>query len=148
MKKILLIMFRRIFTEALQNSLYTNKPDFILLTEYDYKRAVETTLRQQPDVVIVEAKEGVIPLNEDPFDICTNIRRSLPKCAIMLMCPENSVRGRRRAVAAMQAGDIDDYVFYSTSMDYLISKLETLTDLGLGVSHRTRKKSAITLVAE
>ena len=135
MKKILLVMFRKVFAEALQDSLYTNKPEFVVRLEYDYKKAVEAALRQQPDVVLVEIKEGEIPPGENPYELCAGIRRALPKCRIMLMCPENSVRDRRRTIAAMQAGDIDDYVFYDTSMDYFISKLETLTDLGLGAGN-------------
>ena len=140
MKTILLVMFRRILAQSILDSIQINKPDFVMRTEYDYPKAVEAAVRQKPDVVLLEIKEGAPPHGEDPYEICTGIRKALPKCAIMLMCPESSVRDRRRTMAAMQAGDIDDYVFYDTSMDYFIAKLETLTDLGLGGGNHALKQ--------
>jgi hypothetical protein len=43
------------------------------------------------------------------------------------MCPENSSDGRHAAEEARRSGLIDDYVFYDASLDYLISKLDSMS---------------------
>ena len=133
-------MYRRILAQSLYDSLQVNKPELVVRLEHQYDQAVNAASRQQPDVVMVEIRENRVSPGEDPYEICSEIRKALPNCKIMLMCPEGSIRNRRRTIAAMQAGDIDDYVFYDTSIDYFISKLETLTDLGLGAVCDTTKE--------
>ena len=44
----------------------------------------------------------------------------------MLMCPEEQQETVRRAIQAKQQGEIDDFVFYDVSMDYLTASLQTL----------------------
>jgi hypothetical protein len=55
--------------------------------------------------------------------LCARIRRKAPRCKLMLMCPESDEEGVARVVEAKRCGQIDDFVFYDSTIDYLASKL-------------------------
>ena len=44
----------------------------------------------------------------------------------MVLCPESSETACNATIQAAKEGFIQDYVFYDTSVQYLVSKLETL----------------------
>ena len=42
------------------------------------------------------------------------------------MCPEGQTEVVNRAIAAKRKGEIDDFVFYDVSLDYLAASLQAL----------------------
>ena len=44
----------------------------------------------------------------------------------MLMCPEGQAEAVHRAIEAKRKGEIDDFVFYDVSLDYLAASLQSL----------------------
>ena len=55
--------------------------------------------------------------------LCARLKRETPACKLLLLCPEIDEECIAEVVAAKRAGKIDDFIFYDTSLEYLISKL-------------------------
>ena len=126
MTKVLLIMYRKLMGDAMVNSLSKN-PSFKLFLEQNYKNAGSAAMTYMPDIAVVEIPESRARHPRDYLKICTEIREASPQCKLLLMCPENSSESKHAAVDVMRAGEIDDFVYYNVSMDYLQSKLAVLT---------------------
>lgn len=101
-------------------------PGIQLRYEPDYTRA---------DVAIRDhlAEGALLEVSEDgAHDIgyclmlCAWLRQVLPHCRLMLMCSESRMEDVHRAVEAKQRGEIDDFVFYDASLDYLVACLQSL----------------------
>lgn len=60
------------------------------------------------------------------LSLCAWLREVTPHCRLMLMCPEGQAETVRRAIEAKRKGEIDDFVFYDVSLDYLTASLQTL----------------------
>ncbi len=60
------------------------------------------------------------------LSLCARLRETAPRCRLMLMCPEGQAETIHRAVDAKRRGEIDDFVFYDVSLDYLSASLQTL----------------------
>lgn len=58
--------------------------------------------------------------------LCAWLRQVLPHCRLMLMCSESRMEDVHRAIEAKQRGEIDDFVFYDASLDYLVACLQAL----------------------
>ena len=58
--------------------------------------------------------------------LCAWLRQVTPGCRLMLMCPENQAEAVHRAIEAKRRGQIDDFVFYDVSLDYLAASLQSL----------------------
>ena len=125
MIKVLLMMYRKLMSDAVANSLGEN-PEFKLFLEQNYQNAECAAMSYLPDIAVVEVPESKSHQIHDYLAICTAIRRASPRCKLMLMCPENSIESKQAAVEAMKSGVIDDFIYYNVSMDYLVSKLEVL----------------------
>ena len=55
--------------------------------------------------------------------LCAWLKKETPACKLLLLCPENDEECISEVVTAKRAGKIDDFIFYDTSLEYLISKL-------------------------
>ena len=60
------------------------------------------------------------------IEFCLMLCVFTPNCRLMLMCPEAQTEVVYRAIEAKRKGEIDDFVFYDASLDYLISCLQSL----------------------
>ena len=58
--------------------------------------------------------------------LCAWLREVTPHCRLMLMCPEGQTEAVHRAIEAKRKGEIDDFVFYDVSLDYLAASLQSL----------------------
>ena len=58
--------------------------------------------------------------------LCAWLREVTPQCRLMLMCPEGQTQAVRRVIEAKRKGEIDDFVFYDVSLDYLAASLQSL----------------------
>ena len=103
-----------------------NDSSILLRYESDYTKA---------DVAIRDhlAEGALLEVSEDgAYDIgyclmlCEWLRQVLPHCRLMLMCSERKLEDVHRAIEAKQKGEIDDFVFYDASLDYLVACLQSL----------------------
>ncbi|NLF80614.1 MAG: hypothetical protein GX572_05425 [Clostridia bacterium] len=125
-KKILLIMSRKILSDAL---IAQTKDDlrFELQADQNYDSALITAISCQPEIVVVEIPEsGRFRLAEKCLNICDAIREQVPGCKQVLLCSESDTGSCRAAIQAKQENRIDDFLYYDTSINYLFSKLESL----------------------
>ena len=54
------------------------------------------------------------------------MKRQRPETRILLLCPENDPDACRVTIETVREKRADDFVFYDTSIRYLLSKLEML----------------------
>ncbi|NLC89347.1 MAG: hypothetical protein GX681_04710 [Clostridiaceae bacterium] len=125
-KKILLIMSREIISDSIiAQSKSGDRFDFY--AESDYMSAVDSAIKYQPRIVILEVPEsGSYKSAEKCLLISDEIRKHLPRIRQLLLCSETDAASRRAAIQAKQNKRIDDFLFYDTSVNYLFSKLESL----------------------
>jgi len=123
---ILLIMYRQFLAETLESSL-RSKPEFKVYKEYDYQNAALAAKHFKPNIVVVEVPESHARQTQDYLIICKTIQEIAPDCKLLLIYPENSPESKRHAIEASQEGIISDFLFYDTSLDYFITKLEALS---------------------
>ena len=79
------------------------------------------------------AKAALIEVAETgPYDIgyclalCKEIRDNTPSCKLILMCSEQDEKNIKKVIEAKGGGEIDDFVFYDVTIDYLTSKLMSI----------------------
>ena len=104
------------------------------MTALDYKSAAEmlrfcadAIIRNKPFLTEVDAKIGDGDHGIDfCLALCAWLREVTPHCRLMLMCPEGQPEAVSRAIEAKRRGEIDDFVFYDVSLDYLAASLQSL----------------------
>lgn len=122
---ILLVMQRKAIVQGLINRL-RNYPDILLIYEPDYHNAEASTRHYDANVALIEAAES------GPYDtaycltLCERLRKHAPGCKLLLMCPEQDEHNIKLVVGAKWEKQIDDFVFYDVTIDYLVSKLITI----------------------
>ena len=80
-------------------------------------------------VLKIDAAMVDIPDNEtaeDMIPFCKNMKREIPDCKLLLFLPQNVETKRKVAEKAVQEHIIDDFIFYDTSLTYLIAKLSAI----------------------
>ena len=125
MQKLLLIMYRKLISDGMKRFL-ENNPETTVYVEHIYENVLVTATTHRPDIVMLEIPESNAGKPEYYLKICAKIREALPICKLLLMCPENSMESRQAAVGAMRLGEIDDFIYFNVTFDYLLSKLEVL----------------------
>jgi response regulator RpfG family c-di-GMP phosphodiesterase len=102
---------------------------FELIAEQDYNAVLLDAMAFAPDVTVVEVPEsGPWSAAEKCLAICNMIRSMLPACKQMILCSESDADSCRAAVLAKQEQRIDDFLDYDTSVKYLFTKLDALTE--------------------
>lgn len=99
---------------------------FRFSAEGDYRMALLTAECERPDAAVVEFPESGPWTPERCLDLCRTLRRHLPELPLLLLCPESRPDACELAVRAVKDGVVRDYVFYDASVQYLLSKLDTL----------------------
>lgn len=119
---IILIMKRKPIAQGLMNCL-KDSPDIHLVYEpYYYKTKIAIQKHNAKAALIEVAETG-------PYDIeyclalCRELRENTPECKLILMCSEQDEKSIKLVVSAKRKEEIDDFVFFDVSIDYLASKL-------------------------
>ena len=97
-----------------------------LYYEPDYTKADLAICTHLADGVLLEVSEDGTHDIDFCLSLCTWLRKVMPRCRLMLMCPEGQTEAVHRTIEAKQKGDIDDFVFYDVSLDYLTATLQSL----------------------
>ena len=125
MKTVLFISSNKMLGQGLSAAIQS-KPelDFLWAAQLNYPQAVVGVDIFHADVVILDIVD--LADMEQAVGICQSIRRGEQGVKILLLVrPERAVV-RKVAVDTKTADLADDFVFYDSSLTYLLAKLEAL----------------------
>lgn len=125
MKTVLLIMQRASLAQGLMAKV-RNIPNIQLCYEPDYANADVAIRTHLAAGALLEVSEDSTHDIGFCLALCAWLREVTPHCRLMLMCPEGQTEAVHRAVEAKRKGEIDDFVFYDVSLDYLAASLQSL----------------------
>ena len=125
MKPILFISTNKILGQGLSAAILT-KPEigFKWAAQLNYSQAVVGADIFHADMVIVDVVDQMDM--EYAADICQSLRENNRAVKILLLVRPEQPIVRRKSVDAQKAGLIDNFVFYDSSLTYLLAKLEAL----------------------
>ena len=124
-KVVMLVLGRKVIADLLIQSVgrRANMEPFGI---YDYKNAGTAALSRKPYLALVEIPEKYGFPALDTLNVCGEIKKESPGCKIVLLCPEQDKESVDVCIDAKKRGEIEDFLFYDSSADYLASKLESL----------------------
>lgn len=125
LKTVLLIMQRASLAQGLMAKM-RDVPDIQLCYESDYANADASIRTHLASGALLEVSENDIYGIDFCLDLCTWLRKVTPHCRLMLMCSERQIDAVSSAIQAKRRGEIDDFVFYDVSLDYLAASLRSL----------------------
>ena len=125
MKTILFISTNKILGQGLSADILA-KPEigFKWAAQLNYSQAVVGADIFHADMVIVDVVDQMDM--EYAADICQSLRENNRAVMILLLVRPDQPIVRRKSVDAQKAGLIDNFVFYDSSLTYLLAKLEAL----------------------
>ena len=130
MKTVLFISSNKMLGQGL-SAAFQSKPelDFLWAAQLNYPQAVVGIDIFHADVVILDIADQADM--EQAVEICRSIRRNEQERneqdvkILLLVRPEQAIV-RKVAVDTKNAGLADDFVFYDSSLTYLLAKLAAL----------------------
>lgn len=122
---IMLIMHRKMIAQGLMNRL-RESPDINLVYEPNYHNTKSAICNCNANVALIEVVESGQYDIDYCLQLCKVLREHCPKCKLLLMCPEENEESIKQVVNAKGQNQIDDFVFYDVTIDYLVSKLRTI----------------------
>ena len=125
MKTVLFISSNKMLGQGL-SAAFQSKPelDFLWAAQLNYPQAVVGIDIFHADVVILDIADQADM--EQAVDICRSIRQNEQDIKILLLVRPEQAIVRKVAVDTKNAGLADDFVFYDSSLTYLLAKLEAL----------------------
>ena len=125
LKTVLLIMRRASLAQGLMAKV-RDVPGLQLCYEPDYANADVAIRSHLAAGALLEVAEDGAQDIDFCLALCAWLREVTPHCRLMLMCPEGQAETVHRAIEAKRKGEIDDFVFYDVSLDYLAASLQSL----------------------
>lgn len=125
MKTVLMIMHRASLAQGLMAKIH-DAPGIQLCYEPDYANADVAISAHLATGALLEVSEDGVHDIGFCLGLCAWLREVTPYCRLMLMCPEGQKEVVQRTIEAKRKGEIDDFVFYDVSLDYLAASLQTL----------------------
>lgn len=122
---MLLIMRRASLAQGLMAKA-RDDPGLQLCYEPDYANADVAIRSHLAAGALLEVAEDSAQDIGYCLALCAWLREVTPHCRLMLMCPEGQAETVHRAIEAKRKGEIDDFVFYDVSLDYLAASLQSL----------------------
>ena len=125
MKTVLFISSNKVLGQGLSAAIHA-KPelDFLWAAQLHYPQAVVGVDIFHAAVVILDVVDQVDV--ELAVEICRSIRQNEQNIKILLLVRPEQAVVRKVAVDTKNAGLADDFVFYDSSLTYLLAKLEAL----------------------
>lgn len=126
MLTIVLLMHRKAIAHGLMEKIRENS-DISMIHESDYDKGQDLVSINNANIALIEVTES------GPFDmsyclkLCSDLRKDKPECKLLLMCSEQNENTVKLVIAAKGEKKIDDFVFYDVTIDYLISKLISMS---------------------
>lgn len=125
MKTVLFISSNKMLGQGL-STVFQSKMEFNFLCAFQLNapQAIIEVNIFHADVVVVDIVDYVGM--ELAVEICRSIRQNEHDIKILLLVRPEQVIVRKVAVDTKNAGLADDFVFYDSSLTYLLAKLEAL----------------------
>ena len=124
-KTVLLVLCRKVIAGLMIDTI-NRRPDMEAFGVYRFSEAGPAACTYSPHIALLEIPERVNQPALETLDACREIKEASPDCKIILLCPERDKESVSACVAAKKQGKIEDFLFYESSVDYLVSKLESL----------------------
>ena len=125
MKTVLFISSNKMLGQGLSAAIQTKSElDFLWATQLNYPQAIVGVDVFRADVVVLDIVDQVDM--ELAVAICRSIRQNEQDVKILLLVRPEQAVVRKVAVDTKNAGLADDFVFYDSSLTYLLAKLEAL----------------------
>ena len=125
LKTVLLIMRRASLAQGPMAQVQ-DAPGLQLCYEPDYANADVAIRSHLATGALLEVAEDGAQDIDFCLALCAWLREVTPHCRLMLMCPEGQTEAVHRAIEAKRKEEIDDFVFYDVSLDYLAASLQSL----------------------
>ncbi len=115
-------MKRKPIAQGIMNNL-ADSQEIKLIYEPYYHKASLTISKHNAKAALIEVAES------GPYEIgycltlCKELRKNTPNCKLILMCSEQDEKTIDLVVEAKGKKEIDDFVFFDVTVDYLASKL-------------------------
>ena len=122
---VLLVLCRRVISDLLIEAI-EKRPDMKAIGIYNFSEARSAAATYTPQIALVEIPERNGEPALDALDVCLDISESSPGCKIVLLCPEQDKKSVEVCIEAKKHKRIDDFLFYDSSVDYLVSKLASV----------------------
>ena len=122
MKTVLFISSNKMLGQGLSAAIQS-KPelDFLWAAQLNYPQAIVGVYIFHADVVVLDIVDQVDM--ELAIEICRSIRQNEQDMKILLLVRPEEAVVRKIAVDTKNTGLADDFVFYDSSMTYLLAKL-------------------------
>ena len=124
-KVVMLVLCRRVITELLIETIEKHS-DMKAIGVYGINEARSAAVFNRPSIALVEIHEKHDSPVQEALDLCKEVTGVAPGCKTVILCPEADKASVQACIEAKRHGKIDDFLFYDSSTDYLISKLESL----------------------
>lgn len=124
-KTVLLVLCRRVIADLLIETI-EKRPQMKAHGIYEFKDARAAAATYKPQIALVEIPEAPGDPALKAFDVCKVIKEASPDCKIVMLCPEADKKSVTICVQAKKLGEIEAFLFYEASVEYLVSQLEAL----------------------
>lgn len=121
-QSVALIMKRKILAQSLMK-LVREEKGINMCFKPDYADSGIVIRGSGATCALIEVSESGEYDMDYCLALCTRLRKETPDCKLILLCPETDEEYVALTVKAKRANTIDDFIFYDTSLEYLISKL-------------------------
>lgn len=127
MKKIGVVTTQKVFAQSLANTI-SKRPelDFDVFTISDYTQAALDIDVLGIDVAVIDLTGGAKKQREFALALCEQLRKKSPSCKLLLLVSQQDKGGAQAAIEAKRKRQIDDFVFYDASLEYLYAKLTAI----------------------
>ena len=125
MKTLLFISSNKMLGQGLSAAIQSKSElDFLWAAQLNYPQAIVGVDIFHADVVVLDIVDQVDM--ELAVKICRSIRRNGQDVKILLLVRPEQAIVRKTAVDTKNAGLANDFVFYDSSLTYLMAKLNAL----------------------
>ncbi len=123
MKKVGFITKNKVLAQSFGAAIGAKtEVDFKLIPIFDFKQASLDAEVLGIDVAVIDGNHEI----GTALQLCAQLRAAAPRCKILFMIGQQSRADAEIAVAAKRSGRINDFVFYDSSLDYFVAKLESM----------------------
>ena len=125
MKTVLFVSSNKILGQGLSAAILS-KPEFDFRWEaqLQYSQAIVGADVFHADMVLLDVADQVDM--KRALEICQSLRQNSQTTKILLLVRPEQAAVRAQAVDAKNAGQVDNFVFYDSSLSYLLAKLAAL----------------------
>lgn len=126
MKKLAIITKNKIFAQSLLAAMKA-RPNmgFELILLFNFSQALLDAEIFKIDIALIDMTHDTEE-KEITLSFCKELQKYLPSCRILLLVSQNDKLHRQIASDAKKKKIVEDFMFYDSSLKYLLAKLSAL----------------------